>query len=128
MRRFTPEQATRTLPLVRRIVEDVQSAYRRYEAARESLAAAPRGDAAARDRLQGACDEAAQELADLARELEAVGCEVKDPAIGLVDFPGEIEGEEALLCWLAGEPEVAFWHTREAGFAGRRPIPAPARR
>ena len=47
---------------------------------------------------------------------------VKDIEQGLVDFPALIEGREVLLCWKDGEPEVAFWHTPEGGFAGRQPL------
>jgi hypothetical protein len=38
-----------------------------------------------------------------------------------------VEGGEAYLCWQFGEPEVAFWHRQDEGFAGRRPLPGPAR-
>ena len=31
--------------------------------------------------------------------------------------------EDILLCWKVGEPEVAFWHGVEEGFAGRKPLP-----
>lgn len=51
------------------------------------------------------------------------GIEIKDPGRGLVDFPTTIEGYPAYWCWLAGEPEIGWWHRRDAGFAGRRPIP-----
>jgi hypothetical protein len=42
--------------------------------------------------------------------------------MGLVDFPAEIEGEPAYLCWQYGEKEVAFWHRIEDGFGGRKPL------
>lgn len=46
----------------------------------------------------------------------------KDIGTGLIDFPTVMEGEAAYLCWRLGETEVAYWHTIEGGFAGRRPI------
>jgi hypothetical protein len=27
-----------------------------------------------------------------------------------------------LLCWQYGEPQIAYWHRAEEGFAGRRPL------
>jgi hypothetical protein len=27
------------------------------------------------------------------------------------------------LCWQLGEDEVAYWHSIEDGFAGRKPLP-----
>lgn len=130
MRLFTPETATRTLPLVRQIVDDIRRAYRRLEAARAALepAAAAEPAGAERERVQGEFDTAAAELTDLARELEPVGCVLKDPALGLIDYPAEQDGDRIWLCWQPGEAEVAFWHPYAEGFAARRPLPAPAAR
>lgn len=47
---------------------------------------------------------------------------IKDIEQGLVDFPAVIDGQPVLLCWKGGEPEVAFWHTLEGGFPGRKPL------
>jgi hypothetical protein len=58
---------------------------------------------------------------ELARVKE-MGGEVKDMDTGLVDFPGKRGEEEILLCWRLGEHRLGYWHTLEAGFAGRRPI------
>lgn len=50
------------------------------------------------------------------------GAELKDIDIGLVDFPAVLGGEEVLLCWRLGEVSVAFYHSRESGYMGRKPI------
>ncbi len=55
-------------------------------------------------------------------EIEATGAELKGLEQGLLDFPTTIEGQPAYWCWQAGEPDIAWWHPRESGFAGRRPI------
>lgn len=55
-------------------------------------------------------------------QVKALGGEVKDMDTGLVDFPGKRGDEEILLCWRLGETRLGYWHTVEAGFAGRRPI------
>lgn len=55
-------------------------------------------------------------------ELTGLGIEVKDPARGLIDFYHEREGRVVYLCYLLGEPEIAYWHTLEGGFAARQPI------
>ncbi len=54
------------------------------------------------------------------------GCVLKDAAGGLVDYPGEIDGDEVWLCWQPGETEVGYWHPLDTGFSGRRPIPVGA--
>ena len=55
--------------------------------------------------------------------LLGAGAEIKDREHGLVDFPALIDGVPAYWCWLAGEAEIAWWHPRDGGFAGRTPIP-----
>jgi hypothetical protein len=64
----------------------------------------------------------AGELATALDELEALGILVKDLDTGLVDFPSELDGEPVLLCWRLGEDEIAWYHGRDDGFAGRRPL------
>jgi hypothetical protein len=60
----------------------------------------------------------------LMSQLEDMGCYYKDWnfEIGLVDFPAIIHGQQALLCWRSDEPQVAWFHGLEDGYAGRRPI------
>jgi hypothetical protein len=51
---------------------------------------------------------------------------VRDLERGLVDFPARSpSGRDYWLCWVVGEPEVAWWHWPEAGFAGRTPLGDP---
>ena len=57
------------------------------------------------------------ELLDRLREWEVV---LRDISTGLVDFPARINDDDAYLCWKLGEAEVAFWHSPEDGFQGRR--------
>ena len=75
------------------------------------------------DELQLAIDEEAAAIVRCVAELQELGLLVKDLDEGLVDFPALRGGEEVLLCWHLGEDEVAFWHTLEDGFAGRKPLP-----
>lgn len=55
-------------------------------------------------------------------ELEDLGVKVKDLDFGLVDFPAERYGEEVLLCWRYGEPDVAYWHKPNEGYNGRKSL------
>jgi hypothetical protein len=60
-------------------------------------------------------------------EVTALGCLVKDPRIGLVDFYGRVNGERVCLCWRFGEESIAHYHGLDEGFAGRKPLPAATR-
>jgi hypothetical protein len=127
MRLFTVEQANRTLPLVRRIVEDVVAQHRRWRETIMELdlvaSAARSDDAQTRaEELEQRALGFARELDEYQRELAALGIQLKDPRLGLVDFPAELDGRQVLLCWHLGEPEVRFWHEVDAGYAGRRPL------
>lgn len=59
---------------------------------------------------------------ELLERINAWEIEIKDIDQGLVDFPAEIDGGFAYLCWKLGEPRVAWWHRPEDGFAGRKPL------
>jgi hypothetical protein len=65
---------------------------------------------------------AMQSLKDVLGTIQAYGVEVKDVNRGLLDFPSKRGGEIVYLCWIYGEKNIGYWHTLEAGFAGRRAI------
>jgi hypothetical protein len=125
MKTFTIEQANRTLPLVRRIVQDIVDHYARWQElvkALDVVAASPAPDTVRIDRLQRDVQSAARTIDAFVRELTDLGVEMKGFDVGLVDFPGEMGGHPVYLCWRLGEPAVAHWHERDAGFAGRQPL------
>ena len=55
-------------------------------------------------------------------DLEATGVSVKSIDQGLLDFPSLMFNEEIWLCWKQGETEIKFWHGKDEGFNGRKPI------
>lgn len=67
-------------------------------------------------------EKAIQRVKDAIAEIDAIGVQVKDLDIGLLDFPCRVEGEILLLCWKLGEPAITHWHGETEGFAGRKPI------
>jgi hypothetical protein len=69
-----------------------------------------------------------EELETLLGEIDACGGHLKGLDLGLVDFPTEINGEVVLLCWQYGEKEIAYYHTLDTGFSGRKPLNRPTTR
>lgn len=74
----------------------------------------------------------ASRMAEIASEVEDMGCFLKDIEQGLVDFPFLTDGADtdptdpegvAFLCWQFGEPSIVAWHPINGGFSGRRPLP-----
>ena len=55
-------------------------------------------------------------------DLESTGVIVKSIDEGLLDFPSKRFDEEVWLCWKYGETEIKFWHEKDSGFQGRKPI------
>ena len=139
---FSVEQANRTLPLVRRIVEDIVREHRRWqekilelELVASTAAASVAADSAvvvtppADDRTAALERDAmaiARDIDAFERELEELGIVLKDRRLGLIDFPGEIDGRRVWLCWRLGETAVQYWHDLDSGYAGRQPLPAAA--
>ena len=126
MKQFTVEQANATLPLVRRIVQDVVTHYRAWnEKLNEIDLVAASGRAADNDladRLGAEAQAIAREIESFRLELADLGIEMKDPGIGLIDFPSTMGSRPIYLCWRLGESDVGFWHEIHAGYAGRQPL------
>jgi hypothetical protein len=131
---FSVEEANRSLPLVKAIVEDIVRQSRRVESLQERLDRVLRGPRRKFDDLYS--EELAQTQAELeieeeklqsySDELKSLGVELKGED-GLCDFRSIMNGREVYLCWRLGEPEVMFWHDLDAGFAGRQFIPPHAK-
>jgi hypothetical protein len=66
--------------------------------------------------------DAKQTLAAELTSLAALGVILRDPEMGLVDFPAERDGERVYLCWMLGEDSVAHYHGEQAGMNGRMPL------
>ncbi|MBI2795747.1 MAG: DUF2203 domain-containing protein [Gemmatimonadetes bacterium] len=120
---FTVDEANRTLPLVRRIVDDIVRGYAAWQdkvhECELAAAGAPGADA---ERLQQEAQRLAADIEQCQRELGGLGVEFKGYDMGLVDFPAAIDGRPVYLCWRLGEARVEHWHERDAGFAGRQPL------
>jgi hypothetical protein len=72
--------------------------------------------------LQSAVEASHTELNEIVGRFTGQGVQVKDMDRGLIDFPAEVDGQDALLCWHVGEERIAYWHSPEDGFAGRKPL------
>ncbi|MEV0128715.1 DUF2203 domain-containing protein [Dactylosporangium sp. NPDC050688] len=62
-------------------------------------------------------------LDELVTEIQQPGIQLKGLAPLLLDFPADLDGVPVLLCWLEGDPDLAWFHRADLGFAGRRSLP-----
>ncbi len=125
---FTLAEAERTLPLVRRVVQDLTAEYPAWRAAVarfEVLTGGARADWGETQELVAARDAVtahAEKINRYLQELEAVGCVFKGFEAGLVDFYSLRQDRPIFLCWRLGEERITYWHEIESGFSGRQPI------
>lgn len=114
---FTPAEASRTLPLVKKIVRDILETTNEMRLLADEIVDNAEGD----DRIK----KMASDVDKFMNELEEIGCYFKDWnfRIGLVDFPGLIDGREVFFCWKSDEEDIEFYHELDEGFSGRKPIP-----
>lgn len=127
-RYFTLEEANRTLPLVRRIVQDIVDEYGEWKGALgryEAVAGRDQGNIGESEEaaaLRTEVDEIAQRINEFIEELKQIGCVLKGFDDGLVDFHSTVDDRDIFLCWRLGETEVSHWHEIDTGFAARRSV------
>lgn len=122
---FTVAEANRTLPLVKRIVEDLVRDHSRWEdKVREfelaTVGASPEKPDVIAELLQVEAQRLAADIESYIAELNDLGVICKGMDTGLVDFRGRIDGRDVFYCWKLGEPSVQYWHEVNAGFIGRQ--------
>jgi hypothetical protein len=120
---FTVEEANALLPRIRVLLERMFSLRKQALALRPDVwpvleKAVGNGGSKKAGELLGIF----QQFETIFKELKSLGCELKGLEQGLVDFPTIREGHPVYLCWQYNEPEIAFWHDTNAGFAGRQPL------
>jgi hypothetical protein len=128
---FTLEEAHRLLPVLRSLLKRAMEGKQAIQQIdqefvdlkhRVFLSGGLFVDVAGMVRRRAERDKLLQSIQDALAEIDAIGVQVKDIEIGLLDFPCHVEDEIVLLCWKYGEEKIEFWHGLEEGFAGRKPI------
>jgi hypothetical protein len=117
IKHFTPFEAKRTLPLVKRIVKDILDTSKEMRLLADDLGGEIKDNPV--------IGKMADDVHSFIEEIEEIGCHYKDWnfTIGLVDFPAIINGEEVFLCWRSDEDEIRYYHGIDAGYSGRKLIP-----
>ena len=130
---FTPQSANQTLPLVKAIVKDIVTLYAEVRDRQERLDSLRKRPGFHQSdsesvyseevlQVEQELDKDIAQLQEYVKELGDLGVELKDPVVGLVDFPALIDHREVYLCWELGEKEIAFWHELNAGYQGRQSL------
>ncbi len=131
MKTFTLAEAESLLPVLetllrtsiegKRTIEEIEGYFEELKS-RIFLAGGLAVDLEHAARQRATHDKTVQKVRDAVAEIHAIGVQVKDLDIGLLDFPCKVDDEIVLLCWKYGEQGITHYHGLEDGFAGRKPI------
>ena len=127
---YTPEQATATLPLVRRVVRDLLALQEQMVLQRRQLAGIEQLSKTVE------CETHREELTDVKvslaqdrehwdaciAELQSLGLEVEEPFTGHIDFPARLGRRPIRLCWYMDEESVQHWHEVDEARCDRKMI------
>ena len=117
---YTVEEANALLPYLAPTLVELRQKLETSKEIEEAMARAAAGNGWSAKRERWARTLA--RVGELVDRIEEWEIEVRDLDRGIVDFPADIGGQEAYLCWRLGEPTVAHWHRRDEGFASRRSL------
>ncbi|HKX21008.1 MAG TPA: DUF2203 domain-containing protein [Nitrososphaeraceae archaeon] len=121
---FTPQDANRILPDVKKLFSSITIQKNKVIKLQEELQRLINEGTkltpfiSKKQELNSAVFNLYQKIA----ELENKGVMIKSVDEGLLDFPSLRFDEEVWLCWKEGENEIKFWHRKDEGFMGRKPL------
>ena len=121
---YTPQTANKALPEVKRMFAAIVAQKNRAVALNQELQAIVESgsDFERFIKKKQELNAAVTGLDKAIETLEATGVSIKSVEEGLLDFPSKRFDEEVWLCWKAGEDEIKFWHGKDEGFMGRKPL------
>ncbi|MFA5866101.1 MAG: DUF2203 domain-containing protein [Phycisphaerae bacterium] len=122
-RHFTVSEANRSLVLVGKIVKDVLGLYCRAKMIEEHYSVLDREtERQERLNLKRQYESLLEQLQAYNRELNTIGCQLRDWKTGTVDWPALYDGREVYLCWRMGDSQVEYWHEAYEDFVTRQRI------
>jgi len=121
---YTPQTADKALPEVKRLFEGIIAQKNHVVGLQEEIQAVIDSGSPFEDfiRKKQELNAAVTNLYKAIEQLEATGVIIKSVDEGLLDFPSRRFDEEVWLCWKVGENRIKFWHGKEEGFTGRKPL------
>lgn len=121
---YTPQTADKALPEVKRLFEGIIAQKNHVVGLQEEIQAVIDSGSPFEDfmRKKQELNTAVTNLYKAIEQLEAIGVIIKSVDEGLLDFPSRRFDEEVWLCWKVGENRIKFWHGKEEGFTGRKPL------
>ncbi|MEM6315596.1 MAG: DUF2203 family protein [Planctomycetota bacterium] len=121
-RLFTPDQANRTLPLVRRIIADLREEHTAAKRLHDELCNVPLMDRGRRRQIGRRITRKVCRLERLVEEVRCIGADVADYRTATVEFAALIDDRPAVLSWRPGESRVQHWRDPSVTEDQRKPL------
>jgi hypothetical protein len=122
-RYFTQEEANAALAVIRPLISQILEIRQRILSKQPEIwPVLERAAGNGGSKTASLVEREFEQLGSLTHKLEATGAILKDINTGLVDFLALRDGKDVFLCWKYGEERVEYWHSLDAGFAGRQLI------
>ena len=121
---FTIQEANKVLPSVIKKFKDIVNMKNEVQRIQTEMETNPRYMSSFKDYVikKQELNSAISNLYKSVEDLENTGVMIKSIEEGLLDFPSIRFNEEVWLCWKEGETEIKFWHGKDEGFMGRKPL------
>ena len=121
---FTIQEANKVLPSVIKKFKDIVNMKNEVERIQTEMETNPRYMSSFKDYVikKQELNSAISNLYKSVEDLENTGVMIKSMEEGLLDFPSIRFNEDVWLCWKEGETEIMFWHGKDEGFMGRKPL------
>jgi hypothetical protein len=121
---YTPQTANNALPEIKRLFSNIVAQKEKVIALQERLQMVVESGGYFEEfiKIKQELNTAVTNLYKSIEQLENNGVMIKSVDEGLLDFPSKRFDEEVWLCWKAGENEIKFWHGKDEGFMGRKPL------
>jgi len=121
---FTPRDANKILPDIKRRFNSILIQKNQIAKLQQELQRLIESDSSYEPfiKKKQTLNVALSNLYKAIEQLENTGVIIKSLDEGLLDFPSMRFDDEVWLCWRDGEPEIKFWHSKQEGFTGRKPL------
>lgn len=121
---YTPQDANKALPEVKRKFASIAAQKNKVVAIQQEIQSIIDSGSpfSAFIKKKQELNGMVSELYRAIEQLEGTGVMIKSVDEGLLDFPSRRFNEEVWLCWKVGEDEIKFWHGKDEGFMGRKPL------
>lgn len=120
---FSLEEADALIPQLEALLSEIEKKQETFHRLQDELFFEELlGDAPPSELQMKELDHSLDGLEKELKVIRSLGCLLRHPERGLVDFLAEAGNEWIYYCWRRGESKIEFYHTLQGGYFERRPL------